>query len=52
MMLWWIIGLVSVLWVSGFIASLYHVESSTILGYVLLFFLWPYIAWSMMRQMG
>ena len=50
--MWWLIGIFGTLWVSGFVSSLYHVESKGILGYVLLFFVWPYIAWVMMRQMG
>ena len=54
---WITISICGIVWISGWISCIANTENTRkgvwkVLGAVLLFFLWPYVAWSMMRQMG
>lgn len=56
--MWWVIGMFSIIWIIGWVASLRETETSGgkfcrwVVGPIVLFFIWPYIACAMARQRG
>jgi hypothetical protein len=54
--MWWVIVPLAALWVTGWISSIRHTDNTAktwwgkLFVWLMLFFIWPYIAWAMIRQ--
>ena len=56
--MWWATSLVGLIWIIGWIAALHDTQITGgwfkrwIVGPIALFFLWPFVAYEMLKQMG